>query len=209
MALTFTFPLEGDPPGSPTLLTLQGELAGPALSGLTLVLGGPPDERLELPVVHRPAHVHSRAEVALADVGRFLGELALSAQEAGVVEGVFPWPFDVLRNDTWLMHVRQLVAIEGRLARARRSPVAQDPRVRRAIVAVTEGTDPHGRALEGWLAASRLQVKAVIAMLREEGHEQRVAAVLRDLAGTREDESDRPNPELPRLDGQVGDGSPV
>ncbi|MGD8150544.1 hypothetical protein [Ornithinimicrobium sp. Y1694] len=205
MPVSYSFPLEGDLPGAPTQLTLEGHSAAPTpddrASGVVVRLSGSLDDLLVLPMGYRVGRSYSRPETLLAIIGSFLSDLRLAVVEAGVSDGLHPWPFDALPHDAWLLHVRQLVALEERLAAARRTPVADDPRVQAAMRDAAEAATPHVEALSAWLDASRPQVKRALAMLREDGHERMVAQVVLDLLGSHEDETARPNPDLPRLAG--------
>ncbi len=134
-------------------------------------------------------------EGLLAELGQFLAGIAFGDG------GIYPWYLeDLMRNEEWLLHVRQLAVLHERLAPVHSSPVADDPRVAARVEEIASAVGPHVRALRGWLHQARARADEVRATAEAELHERRVRAVLDHLAGPgREDARSRPNPDLRRI----------
>lgn len=194
MTARFRFPLQGDPPEVAT--TLDVEVGD---GGATLVVTGGVHQSLRLPTGHRPTHAYSGPEVMISLVAKFLADFALALEEAGHGQIVHPWPFDALGTDAWLVHVRQLTSLDERLSAARASGLAEDKRVREAMLAQAASGEPSAQALREWLDVARTQARRALALLKEDAYERRVQAVLLALAGTEEDAADQPNAELWRI----------
>ncbi|GGK76518.1 hypothetical protein [Ornithinimicrobium pekingense] len=134
-------------------------------------------------------------ETVLADLGSFLAGVVLGDG------GIYPWYLEgLMRNEQWLLHLRQLCVLHERLAPVRTSPVADDPRVVARVGEIVTAAEPHAQALLGWLQQAREIREEARATAEAELHERRVRAVLDHLAGpAREDARSRPNPELRRI----------
>lgn len=134
-------------------------------------------------------------EQALAEVGEFLSSAVVGDG------GVYRWGFEgLLPNDEWVLHLTQLAGLHERLEPARRSRVADDPRVVSRMEQVAESSQSHATALEAWLGEAREVRAEVLAGADAELHEQRVQAVLEGLdQHLDEDPRARPNPDLARI----------
>jgi hypothetical protein len=153
-------------------------------------------EPLRTLVAPAPGTPHlTSAEAVLADLGEFLAGVALGDG------GIYPWYLEgLMRNEEWLLHVRQLAALHERLAPVHTTTVADDPRVVARVEEIAAAAAPHAEALHAWLRQAREVREEVRARAQEELHERRVQAVLDHLAGPgREDARSRPNPDLRRI----------
>lgn len=137
----------------------------------------------------------TEAETVLADVGEFLGEVAVGDG------GIYEWGFEaVLPNDEWVLHLTQLARLHERLEPARRSIVANDPRVVSRMEEIAESADSHAKALRQWLARAQDVANDVVAAANARLHERRVQAVLDVLDGHGDEETQvRTNPDLTRI----------
>jgi len=135
------------------------------------------------------------AEEVLADLGAFLTGVVLGDG------GIYAWYLEgIMRNEEWLLHVRQLAALHERLAPVHASTVADDPRVVARVEEIAAAAEPHAEALRAWLRQAREVREVVRARARADLHERRVEAVLDHLAGpAKEDARSRPNPDLRRI----------
>ena len=131
----------------------------------------------------------------LAQLGRFLAAVVLGDG------GIYPWYLEgLMRNEEWLLHVRQLCVLHERLAPVHGSPVADDPRVVARVEEIVTAAEPHAEALLAWLHQAGELREEIRARAETEVHERRVRSVLDHLAGpAREDARSRPNPELRRI----------
>lgn len=135
------------------------------------------------------------AEEVLSEVGQFLAGVAFGDG------GIYPWYLEgLMRNEEWLLHVRQLSVLHQRLAPVHASPVADDPRVVARVEEIAAAAEPHVVALRAWLLQAGELREQVRTTAHAELHERRVQAVLDHLAGAgREDARSRPNPDLRRI----------
>lgn len=153
------------------------------------------DPRLTLVAPVPGAHGLSEPETVLAEVGLLLGEVTPGDG------GIHRWGFEgLLPNDRWVLHLTQLAGLHERLEPARRSGVADDPRVASRMEQIVGSAESHATALGEWLVRAREIADEVAAVAQAQAHERRVQAVLDLLAGqATEDSRARPNPELPRI----------
>lgn len=152
-------------------------------------------ETLVAPALHTAGL--SGPEEVLAEVGEFLSGVHVGAG------GVQRWGFDgLIPNDEWVLHLRQLAAVHDRLAPARLSQVADDPRVRERMAELVTSAGPHADALSTWLERAGEVREQVLEVAAAELHEQRVQEVLADLNPLAEDPQEHPNPDLPRIIGR-------
>lgn len=135
------------------------------------------------------------AEEVLTDLGQFLAGVAFGDG------GIYPWYLEgLMRNEVWLLHVRQLSVLHEQLAPVHDSRVADDPRVVARVEEIATVAEPHAQALRDWLRQARELRDEVRATAQAEVHERRVQAVLDHLAGAgREDARSRTNPDLRRI----------
>lgn len=208
----YQLPLEADPRDSVTLLRVDASADDRVLvhlhrgvnrAAFSMRFGDATAPRWEPVPEPRLTLVAPAADLeGLTEPESVLAEVAevLRATNVGG-DGIYAWGFEgLLPNDEWVLHLTQLARLHERVLPARRSDVADDPRIVARVRQLVESVQPHTSALGEWLARARQIADEVAVGMAAQHRERRVLAVLELLGGVpAEDSSAQPNPDLPRI----------